>query len=92
MLRPESETSRIYDLGLRRSPVDGNDKNAHFVPLITDIAALRIRYWQPSLNALIDSWNDQNTRPSFVKITIWKTKDGPLTEAVLPIPAAQVQQ
>ena len=92
MLRPESETSKIYDLGLRRSPVDGNDKDPHFVPLLRDIAAVRIRYWHPQLNALIDKWNDQNTRPLFVKITLWKNKDAPLTEAVLTIPAAQVQQ
>jgi hypothetical protein len=92
LLRPQSETSRIYDLGLRRSPSDGKDKDPHFIPLIRDVAAVRIRYWHPQLNAAVDNWNDQNTRPSFVKITIWKNKDAPLTEAVLPIPAAQVQQ
>lgn len=92
MLRPQSETSRVYDLGLRRRPVDGNDKEVNWVPLLRDVAALEIRYYHPQLNAYIERWNDQNTRPMLVKISLWKTKDSlPLT-AVLTIPAAQVQQ
>ena len=92
MLRPQSETSRVYDLGLRRRPVTGNDKEVNWVPLLRDVAAMEIRYFHPQLNAYIERWNDQNTRPLLVKISIWKTKDSPPLTAVLTIPAAQVQQ
>lgn len=92
MLRPQSETSRVYDLGLRRRPVTGNDKEVNWVPLLRDVAAVEVRYFHPQLNAYIERWNDQNTRPLLVKISIWKTKDSQPLTAVLTIPAAQVQQ
>ena len=92
MLRPQSETSRVYDLGLRRRPVTGNDKEVNWVPLLRDVAAMEIRYFHPQLNAYIERWNDQNIRPLLVKVTLWKTKGARPQTAVFAIPAAQVQQ
>ena len=59
--------------------------------LIPDVAALEIRYFDARLNAWIERWNDQNTRPSLIRVRIWRKADDVPTETVLRLPAANVQ-
>lgn len=88
MLRPQSQTSRVFDLGLRRRPVEGTDKEVNWLPLMTDVAAMEIRYLQ--LGAWVDRWNNQGARPSLVRFRIWKTKGAAPVEAVMAIDASRV--
>jgi hypothetical protein len=91
-LRPVTKTSAELELGLRRRPVDGTEKDETWVGLMRPVEALEIRYFHPQLNAWVDRWNDQNRRPSVVRISITRTLDEPPYEAVLRLPATNLQQ
>jgi prepilin-type N-terminal cleavage/methylation domain-containing protein len=91
-LRPVTKTSAELELGIRRRPVDGTEKDETWVSLMRPVQALEIRYFHPQLNAWVDRWNDQNRRPSVVRISITRTLDEPPYEAVLPLPATNLQQ
>jgi hypothetical protein len=56
------------------------------------VEALEIRYFHPQLNAWVDRWNDQNRRPSVVRVSITRKLDEPPYEAVLRLPATNLQQ
>jgi prepilin-type N-terminal cleavage/methylation domain-containing protein len=104
-LQPE-EGSKILELGLRREPAgDENDRRLNpqfftrgtgtqkysWVRLIRGIAAVKIRYFDPRLNAMVDRWNDPNARPSIVAISVWREADGLPYDAVLEVPSARLQ-
>ena len=88
MLRPQTPTSRVYDLGLRRRPVEGSDKDVNWLPLITDVAAIEIRYLQ--LGAWVDRWNNPTARPALIRFRVWKTKGALPVEAVMTLDSARV--
>jgi prepilin-type N-terminal cleavage/methylation domain-containing protein len=91
-LRPVTKTSAELELGIRRRPVDGTDKDETWVSLMRPVEALEIRYFHPQLNAWVDRWNDQNRRPSVVRVSITRKLDEPPYEAVLRLPATNLQQ
>ncbi len=106
-LQPDPDAPKILELGLRREPAgDENDqrRNADFfdrgsgaqkydwLPLIRGVAAVKIRYFDARLNALVDRWNDPNARPSVVSISIWRNPDDLPYEAVLEVLSARLQQ
>ena len=105
-LQPVKDTN-VLELGLRREPAgDENDQrlNADFfkrgsgtqkynwLPLLKGVSAIKIRYFDPRLNAVVERWNDLNARPSLVMISIWRNPDDLPYEAVLPVLAAKLQQ
>jgi prepilin-type N-terminal cleavage/methylation domain-containing protein len=105
-LQPEKDT-KVLELGLRREPAgDENDQRLNpsfftrgtgtqkynWVPLIRGVAAVKIRYFDSRLNALVDRWNDPNARPRVVSISIWRDPDDLPYEAVLEVPSARLQQ
>jgi prepilin-type N-terminal cleavage/methylation domain-containing protein len=93
MLRPQSETSTHYDLGLRRrSLVYGNDKDWNWVPLLKDVAGVKFRYFDARLNASLDRWQDQGARPLLVQMWLWRTKDSLPEMATFTVNSALTQQ
>jgi hypothetical protein len=92
MLRPQTKTSPLLDLGLKRRPIDGTDKDEQWLPLIPDFAALEVRYFDPRVNAWLERWNDQNFRPLLVRLRLWRTGSEAPYEAILNVPAALTQQ
>ena len=91
-LRPRDERGSVYDLGLRRQSFDGPQDEWNWLPLIEDVASLRIRYFDQRLNAPVERWNDPNARPVLISVTIWKKLDEAPYEAVLTVPSAMLQQ
>ena len=91
ILQPKSSTSRLQDLGVRRRLVSEPDRNYEWIPLLADIAALEFRYWQPSMGAWIEKWDDQNSRPVLVRMKVWRRATDEPFEVVLPVPSARVQ-
>lgn len=91
-LRPVTKTSAELELGIRRRPVEGTDKDETWVSLMRPVEALEIRYFHPQLNAWVDRWNDQNRRPSVVRVSVTRKLDEPPYEAVLRLPATNLQQ
>ena len=53
---------------------------------------MEIRYYDPRVNGYVERWNDQNARPSLVRIRVWRKPDDAPYEAVLSVPAANLQQ
>ena len=44
--------------------------NKAWVPLLTNLTSLQIRYFDPRLNAWVDRWTDRGTLPHLVRLTI----------------------
>lgn len=91
-LKPVEKTSAELELGLRRRPVEGTEKDDTWISLMRPVVALEIRYFHPQLNAWVERWNDQNRRPSLVRISITRNLEEPPYEAVLTLPTANLQQ
>ena len=91
-LKPVEKTSAELELGLRRRPVEGTEKDDTWISLMRPVVALEIRYFHPQLNAWVERWNDQNRRPSLVRVSITRTLEEPPYEAVLTLPTANLQQ
>ena len=104
-VQPVESTSRVLELGLRREPITpearadvdffarGSGTNKYnWVSLVRPMAAFEVRYFDPRLNAWLDRWTDQTTRPLLVRVRLWKNADDPPVEAVLPVPSAQMQR
>jgi hypothetical protein len=92
LLQPQEKTSSRLDLGLRRRPINGSDKDEQWMRLIENFAAMEIRYFDPRINAWLERWQDQNFRPSLVRLRLWRRADEEPYEAVLNLPAALTQQ
>ena len=104
-VQPVESTSSELELGLRREPITQEARNDvdffargtgtakyNWVSLIRPIAAFEVRYFDPRLNAWLDRWTDQAQRPTLVRVRLRKNADDPFTEAILPVPSAQMQQ
>jgi prepilin-type N-terminal cleavage/methylation domain-containing protein len=72
-LRASTNKRDQVDLGFLRKPVeDRSFSNAHesWIPLLENVHALQIRYFDPRLNVWQDKWTDNVTLPRLVKVTI----------------------
>jgi hypothetical protein len=100
-IQPVEKFSNKYEIGLWRRPAlldtaeglvaGGSDKDATWVPLLQNVASMRIRYWDQRLGQLIDSWRDPAVRPAFVILSITQVGEETPYEAVLRIPVSAVQ-
>ena len=84
-LMPEKKNPSTLDLGLKRRYVDADEKSYDWVPLMSDVAGLKFEYYSQQLNAWLDRWNDQNTRPRLVRMWMWRTKDSLPEQAVFTV-------
>jgi prepilin-type N-terminal cleavage/methylation domain-containing protein len=91
-LKPTAKTSSVLELGLRRRPVNGNQNEETWVPLLSPVAALEIRYFNPLLNAKVDRWNDSSSLPALVYLSIQRRSDELPYEAVLAVPASRIRR
>lgn len=90
-LRAREEGARAYDLGLRRRPVNGGDKEWNWIPLLRDVSMLKFDYYDPLLNAWLDRWNDQNRRPLLVRMQLWRGTNKLPDTAVFTVNSARAQ-
>jgi prepilin-type N-terminal cleavage/methylation domain-containing protein len=62
-----------FDLGFRRAPKNNEgivNENDSWIPLLTDVESLQVKYFDPRLNTWLDKWTDNMTLPRLVKISI----------------------
>ena len=90
-LQPKTSTSRLQDLGIRRRLLSEVDSAYEWIPILPDVAALEFRYFQPSLGAWMERWEDPNSRPSLVRMKVWRRANEDPFEVVLPVPSARIQ-
>lgn len=86
-LKPSEENGKM-ELGIvRESDDDGNPvaENKIWVPLLTDVNSMEIRYFDPRLNAWVDRWTDRGTLPHLVRLTIDRAGSSVPWEAVLSL-------
>ena len=89
-----NKTTRELEIGLRRRPIDAKEADYKWWPLLRGVSALEVRYFDKRLgaNGWVARWPDKTTRPSLVRIRIWREGDTPAYEAVIAVPSANLQQ
>jgi len=86
-LRPIEKSDKM-ELGIVRESVDEDNpvpENKIWVPLLTGVNTMEIRYFDPRLNAWVDRWTDRGTLPHLVRLTIDRAGSAVPWEAVLPL-------
>ena len=74
-----------FDLGLRRQDVDGKQEPG-WLPLLPEINALEVRYFDPRAAAWMEKWTDNAFRPTLVKVKLWRGEAKDAYETIIPIP------
>ena len=72
-LRPMKEGGENMQLGFLRRPretAEGSDEGETWVPLIDNVRGLRIRYFDPRLNAWVERWTDSSTLPRLIEVIL----------------------
>jgi general secretion pathway protein J len=94
ILRPDDKNN-TYTLGLLRQVPDTNtntstSKETHWLPLLAKVDAIEVRYFDPRLNAWLEKWSDMQTRPSLVRVRIWRPGQPIPYEAVIALPLSRL--
>ncbi len=91
MLRPQGKTN-TYTLGLLRQLPDNSRSNieGHWLPLLEDVDAIEVRYFDPRLHAWLEKWSDGQSAPSLVRVRIWRTNQTAPYEAVIELPPTKL--
>ena len=87
---PAGEESNTYTLGLLRQLPDNSNKDEHWLPLLRDVDAIEVRYFDPRLNMWNERWADDSAYPTLVRVRIWRTNATVPYEAVIELPPTQV--
>jgi prepilin-type N-terminal cleavage/methylation domain-containing protein len=90
-IQPKASTARMQDLGIRRRLLTEPDSSYEWIPLLADVFALEFRYYHPSLGAWVERWDDANSRPTLVRMKVWRRASDEPFEVDLPVPSARVQ-
>lgn len=72
-LRPASKSGDQLELGVMRKPYDPKRKREGeetWVPLLSNVQSLEIRYFDPRLNVWVEKWTDTIMLPRLVKLVI----------------------
>jgi len=88
-LRPQAKTN-TYTLGLLRQLPDNSSKEEHWLPLLPNVDAIEIRYFNQGLNTWLDTWSDANAYPSLVRVRIWRTGQTVPYETVIELPPTKL--
>jgi len=89
ILRPEDKTN-TYTLGLLRQVPDNRKKEDNWLPLLPNVDAIEIRYFDPRLNVWLEKWSDAQSRPALVRLRIWRKDQTVPYEAVIELPPSKL--
>lgn len=90
-IQPRAATSRVQDLGVRRRLVTELDTAYEWIPLLPEVVALEFAYFHPTLGLWQERWDDANSRPSLVRMKVWRRSGDEPFEVVLPVPSYRIQ-
>ncbi|MGA3169728.1 MAG: prepilin-type N-terminal cleavage/methylation domain-containing protein [Chthoniobacteraceae bacterium] len=85
LLRPQGNTN-TYTLGLLRQVPNSNVKQENWLPLLPNVDAIEIRYYDSRLNTWLEKWSDSSALPSLVRIRIWRTGQDVPYETIIELP------
>ena len=86
-LQPEGGKSGRLDLGFLRTPREDKDTgegNESWVPLVTNVTSLEIKYFNPQANGWVNSWPG-GALPSLVKIAIGRADSSLPWETIIAL-------
>ncbi len=87
LLRPQDKT---YTLGiLRQDPTDPAQAD-NWLPLLPNVDAIEIRYYDQRLNTWLEKWSDATARPALVRVRIWRTDQTVPYESVIELPPTKL--
>jgi prepilin-type N-terminal cleavage/methylation domain-containing protein len=87
-LLPEKTKKDRLDLGLLRKPQKDSDigeEHESWVPLIKNVNALEIRYFDPRMNTWIDRWTNATQLPRLIKIAVGRNDAATPWEVIIPL-------
>lgn len=87
-LRPMSKTNDKLELGVMRKAYDRTKKNdaaGSWVPLLSDVQSVQIRYFDPRLNVWVEKWTDTIMLPRLVKLSIGRPDNSVPWEAIIAL-------
>ena len=87
-LRPVSKESDKMEIGLMRKPktaADYETETESWMPLLSNVESMQIRYFDPRLNTWVEKWTDTITLPRLVKVSIGRGKDTVPWETVIAL-------
>ena len=91
LILKSQDQSNTYTLGLlREDPGDTSGLRQHWLPLLPNVDAIEIRYFDLRLNAWLDKWSDPQVRPNLVRVRIWRTDQEVPYETVIELPPARL--
>ena len=82
--------AEAFQLGIRRELSDGSSDEMNWLPLVNDVAALEVRYFDPRLNDWLDRWSDDASRPSLIRLRIWRSGSEMPYEAIIRMPSVHL--
>lgn len=85
-IRAPENKGEVAELGLRRVSLTDKEAAMNWLPLLSPVTALEIRYFDPRLNSWLQKWTDQQARPALVRLRIWRDNAADPYEAVLSLP------
>ncbi len=86
-LRPMNKGD-LMELGFVRKPKDDANPSSEketWVPLISNVESMQIRYFDPRLNAWAKQWTDTSVLPRLARLSIKRTGRSVPWEAILPL-------
>jgi prepilin-type N-terminal cleavage/methylation domain-containing protein len=72
-VRPLKESGNRMEIGLMRKPrtvAEGSNEGETWIPLLQNVMGMRIRYFDPRLNAWVERWTDTVTLPRLIEVII----------------------
>ena len=87
-LRPVSKDSTKMEIGLMRKPrlsADYEAETESWMPLLSNVESMQIRYFDPRLNTWVEKWTDTITLPRLVKVTIGRANEPQPWETVVAL-------
>jgi len=89
LLRPQGNTN-TYTLGLLRQVPDNSNTEENWLPLLPNVDAIEIRYYDQRLNTWLEKWSDSSARPNLVRIRIWRTDQDVPYETIIELPPTKL--
>jgi prepilin-type N-terminal cleavage/methylation domain-containing protein len=80
---------KTFQLGIRRELSDGSSDEVNWLPLISNVSALEVHYFDSRLNDWLDRWSEVAARPSLIRVRILRPGEEMPYEAIIRIPTAQ---
>ena len=75
-----------YELGLRRQDVEMK-KDPVWLPLFRGVRGFEVRYYDEARAEWMQKWTDAQSRPTLIRVKLWRDPSAEAYEVVLPIPA-----